>query len=277
MLGPTSRRKPDVKRTGTTVERALLATLPGRAMPISTELLLAACMFLGAVLYTSVGHAGASAYIALMALFGIAPALMRPTALALNILVASFTSFRFIRAGMFRWRVLWPFLIGAIPMAFLGGAIHLSGVYYRPLVGVVLLIGAARLLWPTDLQTNREPRDPPIWAGILGGAAVGLLSGLTGTGGGIFLSPILLFMGWSPTKPASGVAAVFILCNSIAGLSGNLAIVKRLPPDLPIYAVAVLAGAIIGTTFGIRFSSPMILKALGLVLLIAGFKLIGVY
>ena len=246
-------------------------------MPETSELLLAACMFLGAVLYTSVGHAGASAYIALMALFGVAPTVMRPTALALNILVASFTSFRYLRAGLFRWRTLWPFLIGAMPLAFVGGAVQLPDAYYRPIVGVVLLVGAVWLLWPTDLGTNREPRDPPIWAGILSGAAIGLLSGLTGTGGGIFLSPLLLFLGWSATKPASGVAAVFILCNSIMGLLGNVAIVKALPPDLPIYAVAVLLGAIVGTTFGIRFATPTILKALGLVLVIAGLKLIGVY
>src|SRR5215207_4575241 len=213
-------------------------------------------MFFGAALYTSVGHAGASAYIALMALFGMAPAVMRPTALALNVLVASFTTFRYLRAGMFRWRTVWPFLLGAVPLAVAGGAIQLPGAYYRPIVGVVLLIGAARLLWPTDLKSNLEPRDPPIWAGVLCGAGIGFLSGLTGTGGGIFLSPLLLFMGWSATKPASGVAIVFILCNSIAGLAGNLAIVKALPPDLPIYAGAVLLGAIVGTTLGIRFSSP---------------------
>jgi uncharacterized membrane protein YfcA len=246
-------------------------------MPELSVLLLAACMFLGAALYTSVGHAGASAYIALMALFGVAPAVMRPTALALNVIVAGFTSFRYLRAGMFRWRTVWPFLSGAVPLAALGGVIQLPGAYYRPIVGVVLLVGAARLLWPADLTANQEPRDPPIWAGVLCGAGIGLLSGLTGTGGGIFLSPLLLFMGWSATKPASGVAIVFILCNSIAGLLGNLAIVKALPPDLPIYAGAVMLGAVVGTTFGIRFSSPMILKALGLVLVIAGLKLIGVY
>lgn len=246
-------------------------------MPETTQLLLAACMLLGAALYTSVGHAGASAYIALMALFGIAPAVMRPTALALNILVASFTSFRYLRAGMFRARTLWPFLLGTVPFAFLGGAIQLPGAYYRPLVGTVLLLGAARLLWPADLTTNQEPRDPPIWAGVLCGAGIGFLSGLTGTGGGIFLSPLLLFMGWSATKPASGVAIVFILCNSIAGLAGNVAIVKALPPDLPLYAAAVFLGAIVGTTFGIRWGTPMILKALGVVLVIAGLKLIGVY
>ncbi len=244
---------------------------------MSAELLLAACMFMGAVLYTSVGHAGASAYIALMSLFGIAPAVMRPTALALNILVASFTSFRYLRAGMFRWRTLWPFLLGAVPFAFLGGAIQLPGAYYKPIVGVVLLLGGARFLWPKELTTNQEPRDPPVWLGALCGAAIGLLSGLTGTGGGIFLSPLLLFTGWSATKPASGVVIVFILCNSIAGFLGNIAIVKALPPDLPLYAIAILLGAIVGTTFGIRFAVPMILKALGLVLIIAGLKLIGVY
>lgn len=240
-------------------------------------LLLAACMFAGAALYASVGHAGASAYIALMALFGVAPAAMRPTALALNILVASFTSFRYLQAGLFRWRTLWPFLIGAMPFAVIGGAMQLPGQFYRPLVGVILIIAGVRFLWPKELSTNQEPRDPPIIAGIIFGALVGLLSGLTGTGGGIFLSPILLFAGWSDTRMASGVAAVFILCNSIAGLLGNVAIVRALPADLPIYAVAVLAGAIVGTTFGIKFAVQAILKALGAVLIIAGCKLIGVY
>ena len=246
-------------------------------MPELHTMFLAACMFAGAALYTSVGHAGASAYIALMALFGVTPAVMRPTALALNILVAGFTSFRYLRAGLFRWRTLWPFLIGALPFAVIGGAVQLPGQFYRPLVGVILIIAGIRFLWPKELTTNQEPRDPPIIAGVAFGAPVGLLSGLTGTGGGIFLSPILLFAGWSDTRMASGVAAVFILCNSIAGLLGNVAIVRSLPADLPIYAVAVLGGAIIGTTFGIKFAVPVILKALGAVLIVAGCKLIGVY
>src|ERR1700674_3598842 len=109
-------------------------------VPEIHTLFLATCMFAGAALYSSVGHAGASAYIALMALFGVAPAVMRPTALALNILVASFTSFRYLRAGLFCWRTLWPFLIGSLPFAFVGGAIQLPGAYYRPLVGVILLL-----------------------------------------------------------------------------------------------------------------------------------------
>lgn len=246
-------------------------------MPEPHSLFLAFCLFAGAALYSSVGHAGASAYIALMALFGIAPAVMRPTALALNILVASFTSLRYLRAGLFRWRTLWPFLIGALPFAVVGGAVQLPGQFYRPLVGVILIIAGVRFLWPRDLATNQEPHDPPIIAGVAFGALVGFLSGLTGTGGGIFLSPILLFAGWSDTRKASGVAAVFILCNSIAGLLGNVAMVKSLPSDLPLYAAAVTFGAILGTVLGIKFGVPLILKALGLVLIIAGCKLIGVY
>jgi uncharacterized membrane protein YfcA len=141
----------------------------------------------------------------------------------------------------------------------------------------VLLLSGARLLWPRELKSNVDPRDPPMWAGILCGIAIGFLSGLTGTGGGIFLSPLLLFLGWSDTRSASGVAAVFILSNSIAGLLGNVAIVRSLPPDLWIYAIAAGSGAIVGTIFGIRWRPVMILKALGCVLIIAGLKLIGVY
>lgn len=234
-------------------------------------------MFLGAILYSSVGHAGASAYIALMALYGVAPVVMRPTALTLNILVAGLTSYRYIKAGAFSLRVLWPFLVGAMPMAFLGGVIQLPGAFYRPLVGCVLLVSAARLLWPGELKAIRAFHDPPVIPAILIGAAIGLLSGLTGTGGGIFLSPLLLFLAWSSPRGASGVAAVFILCNSVTGLAGNLTSLRSLPPDLPIYAGAVLAGALIGTTLGIRLAIPGILKALGGVLLIAGLKLIGLY
>jgi uncharacterized membrane protein YfcA len=243
----------------------------------TADLLLAACMFLGAVLYSSVGHAGASAYLALMALFGLPPAVMRPTALVLNILVASLTSLRYVRAGLFRWRALWPFLLGAAPFAFLGGSLQISGDVYRPLLGAVLWIAAARLLWPREIKATAHPHDPPVLLAVAIGAGIGLLSGLTGTGGGIFLSPVLLFLGWSNPKVASGVAAVFILCNSAAGLSGNLASVQDVPDCLPLFAASVLAGAVAGTTLGIRFNNALVLKALGLVLIIAGFKLMGFF
>jgi uncharacterized membrane protein YfcA len=238
---------------------------------------IAICMFLGAMLYSSVGHAGASSYIAIMALFSVSPAIMRPTALSLNVLVAALASWRYFSAGYFRWRVLWPFAAGALPFAFIGGAIQLPGAYYRPIVGVVLLISAVRFLWPRPVLPAPDLRDPPIWLGILLGALIGLLSGLTGTGGGIFLSPLLLLLGWSDMRTTSGIAAMFILGNSMAGLLGNVAVVRLLPPELPLYAVAVIAGGFVGTALGTRLDVKLIQRALGLVLLVAGFKLIGVY
>jgi uncharacterized membrane protein YfcA len=149
-----------VQHTGTTVHGHSPVCCASGAVPDLHTLFLAACMFAGAALYTSVGHAGASAYIALMALFGVASAVMRPTALALNILVAGFTSFRYLRAGLFRWRTLWPFLIGAMPFAVIGGAVQLPGQFYRPLVGVILIIAGIRFLVPKELTTikNRATR-----------------------------------------------------------------------------------------------------------------------
>jgi uncharacterized membrane protein YfcA len=246
-------------------------------MPETATLLLAAGMLIGAMLYSSVGHAGASAYIALMALAGLAPEEMRPTALVLNVLVASFTSVRYIRAGQFRWRTLWPFLLGAVPLAFVGGGITLPTTLYRPIVGLVLWASAARLLYPKPLGGGREVCDPPVPIGVLAGAGIGLLAGLTGTGGGIFLSPLLLFAGWSATKKASGVAIVFILANSLAGLAGNLGSLGALPDDLPLYAGAVMVGALVGTRIGIRVRPDILLKLLALVLLIAGAKLLSLW
>lgn len=244
----------------------------------TTQLLLSLCLFLGAALYTSVGHAGASAYIAAMALFSLPAATIRPTALALNILVASFGAWRFISAGLFRWRGCWPFIVGAVPMAFFGGYLQLPGHIHKTIIGIVLLIAAARLLWPIPLAVLSDWQDPPIALAIPAGAVIGLLSGLTGTGGGIFLTPLILFMAWSETKTASGISVVFILCNSIAGLLGNYASLKSLPAELPFYMVAVMLGAVVGTQLGIhRYAKEHLLKALGVVLLIAGAKLIGVY
>jgi hypothetical protein len=242
------------------------------------NMLLALCVMAGALLYSSVGHAGASAYIALMALFGVPAAVMRPTALVLNIIVATLASLRYVRGGQFRWRTLWPILIGAVPMAFTGGYIQLAERHYRPLVGAVLIVSAARFLWPRrELPRSEIWSDPPVPLAVAAGAAIGLLAGLTGTGGGAFLSPLLIFAAWTSTKIASGVAAVFILCNSIAGLLGNITIVKSLPAELPLFVGAALTGAAIGTTIGLRLTAGCLQKVLGLVLLVAGLKLIGIY
>lgn len=243
-------------------------------MDMTTLLAICVLMFLGATLYTTVGHAGASAYLAIMALFAVAPLTMRPTALVLNILVASFTSWRFIRAGQFDRRIIVPLLAGSMPFAFLGGSVTIAGENYRPLVGFVLAVAGLRLLWPTPIKSQEKIIVAPVAGAVTGGAGIGFLSGLTGTGGGIFLSPLLLFMGWSDARKASGTAAVFILLNSAAGLAGNLSSVGQLPVELPFFAVAVALGAAVGTTLGTtKLPTGRLLQGLGLVLLVAAAKL----
>jgi uncharacterized membrane protein YfcA len=241
--------------------------------------LLAAGMLVAAFGYASVGHGGASAYIAAMALAGIAPSEMRPIALLLNILVSSLGTWKFYRAGYFRWRLFWPFAVVSIPMAYLGGAITLPGQAYKILVGLVLLY-AAWQLWRSGKsgEEMREVREPPLGWAMAIGAAMGLLAGLTGVGGGIFLSPLLLMLGWAGTKQTSAVAAPFILVNSIAGLAaGFVAKSAVLPSYAWVLAAAVLAGGWLGAEYGSRrFANPVVRRVLAIVLALAGAKMISV-
>lgn len=240
-------------------------------------ILLAIAYFAAAVLYSSVGHAGASGYLAAMALVGLAPASMKPTALALNILAATIVTIRFHIAGHVRWRALIPFVIGSIPAAFVGGAITLPAAIYRPAVGIVLPLAAVQLL-RTAGRTGTLDEGPvriPFMPAVASGAGIGLLSGLTGTGGGIFLTPLLLFTGWAGARVASGISAAFILANSVSGLLGNVASVQALPPELPVWLVTVAAGSLVGSELGARrLGTPALRRALAVVLIIAGLKLL---
>jgi uncharacterized membrane protein YfcA len=239
--------------------------------------LLASGMLLAAFVYASVGHGGASAYIAALAIAGVAPAEMRPIALLLNIVVSAIATFKFHRAGHFRWRLFWPFAVVSIPLAFAGGAITLPGQAYKILVGLVLLY-AGWQLWLSGRagEEMRSLRDPPIaWAmGI--GAAMGLLAGLTGVGGGIFLSPLLLMLGWAGTKQTSAVAAPFILVNSVAGLAAGFAAgAAVLPGHIWLFVLAVLAGGWAGAEYGSRrFANPVVRRFLAVVLAVAGAKMV---
>lgn len=226
-----------------------------------------------AFLYASVGHAGASGYIAVMSLAGMTPEVIKPTALALNIMVASIAGYHFYRAGHFSWRLFWPFAVLAIPFAFLGGYLNLSNKGFGILVGCVLLFSALRFLLPKAHEG--EAHTPPLKAALPVGAGLGLLSGLTGTGGGIFLTPLLLFMRWATTKQAAGVSAVFILANSTSGLAGNCASTAYLPSFVLALAACAIAGGSVGSYCGSRrFDHLLIKRLLAVVLLIAGTKLI---
>ena len=231
-----------------------------------------------ALLYSSVGHAGASGYLAAMALFGVSPTIMKPSALVLNILVASIGTVQFARAGRVSWSALWPFAVGSIPLAFLGGALHLPGTIYKPLVGAVLLFAAGRLLWFTfrkaASQTHVVRNVPPVPA-VGAGAVIGLLAGLTGTGGGIFLSPLLLLTGWAEIRETAGVSVAFILVNSVAGLAGNLTSVRQVPAAALVWAAAAAMGGLVGARLGSRrLASTTLRRLLALVLVIAGTKLL---
>jgi uncharacterized membrane protein YfcA len=244
-------------------------------MPVSETLIIAILFFVGAALYASVGHGGASSYLAVMGLFSLAPDVMKPTALALNILVASVATFKFYRAGLFSWRLFWPFAVASIPAAFVGGAVMLPTRWYKLVVGIVLLYAAVWMFRSALRPISKETHSPPLWAAVLAGLAIGILSGLTGVGGGIFLSPLLLSMGWAETRATSGVAAPFILVNSIAGLLGHIASVSQLPPNVPVWGAAALIGGWIGATYGSkRAPVPVLRQLLSLVLVVAGVKLI---
>jgi uncharacterized membrane protein YfcA len=230
-------------------------------------------VLLVAFLYSAVGHAGASGYIAVMALFSVAPSIVKPTALALNILVASLASYQFWRAGHFSCRLFWPFGLVAMPMAFLGGYLNLPANLFNMLVGLVLLASAARLLLKPPAEA--EPQAPSKPAALTAGGALGLLAGFTGTGGGIFLTPLLIFMRWAHTKTAAATSAVFILGNSVAGLAGNLSATQQIPGmALPLVGAVALGGGA-GAWLGSRkLPHTAIKRLLAAVLGIAGLKLI---
>jgi hypothetical protein len=244
-------------------------------MDSSTLVWIALLMGLAATLYSTVGHGGASAYLAIMALLSVSPETMRPTALALNLVVAALGAWRYGRARQIDWRLLAAFAVAAAPAAFVGGGIEISSDLYRPLVGAVLWAAALRLFWQPVRLAEREPRPPSLAMALPVGAALGLLAGLTGTGGGIFLSPLIILFGWADARKTSGIAAGFIFLNSMFGLAGNFASVRALPAELPWLAAAVAAGALVGTWLGsARLPKPRLLQGLGLVLGIAGAKLI---
>ncbi len=247
-------------------------------MAAEQALLLGALFFAASILYSSVGHGGASGYLAAMGLFGVAPALMRPTALVMNIAVASISLYKFSRANGFRWRLFWPFAITAVPMAFIGGRIQLPVLWFGVLVGCVLLFSAVRLFIET-LNASKRARaikgPPPLALALMLGAVIGLLSGLTGVGGGIFLSPLLVLTGWATVRDGAAPTAAFVLVNSISGLLGLLSRQPTLPEALPYWVAAVIVGGLIGATYGSRrLGNNAMRQALAAVLLIAGAKMV---
>jgi len=233
--------------------------------------------FFIAFLYSTVGHAGASGYLATMALLSFTPEVMKPTALALNIIVALVTTVRFAMAGHFSWRLFWPFAVAAASMAYLGGGMSVDATIYKILVGVALVFAALHLMMRSTAATDGPGRvtHPGIAASLAVGGGIGFLAGLTGVGGGIFLSPVLIILHWAGLRRTAAVAAAFILLNSVSGLTGYLQRGGAFPDNIAFWSVAVVAGGFIGSTLGAtRFNSPVLRRLLGVMLVMAGMKLV---
>lgn len=231
-------------------------------------------LFFVAFLYSSVGHGGASGYLALMAIWGIAPDVMKPTALLLNLFVSLTSFIQFFRGGHFRWKLFLPFAIASIPLAFVGGMISVDADIYKKMLGVLLLVPIIRFLFFRNVQVN-EIRKPDVALSLLIGAAIGFLSGLIGIGGGILLSPALLLLKWADMKQTAAISALFIFVNSLSGLAGQLTKGIQFTSDMYAYVAVAFAGGLLGAYFGsLRFKAAILKYLLAIVLIVAAYKLL---
>lgn len=241
---------------------------------MSSLLLLLLLLSLVAFLYSSVGHGGASGYLAIMAIMGVAPAMMKSSALVMNLAVSLFSFIGFYRAGHFRLKLFLPFALASIPMAFVGGTMTLSDSIYKKILAVCILFSIVRLIYKFDTDENN--RSIPIWSGVLSGGLIGLLSGMIGIGGGIILSPLMLLMRWANLKETAAVSALFIFVNSLSGLYGQLQKGGiNLPENMQWAVLATIIGGLAGSYFGSqKFNVPTLKKLLAVGLVIACLKLI---
>jgi uncharacterized membrane protein YfcA len=231
-------------------------------------------LFIVAFLYASVGHGGASGYLALMALFSVAPDVMKPTALLLNLFVSLTAFIQFYRGGHFKWKLFWPFALASIPLAFVGGLVTIDAAIYKKLLGVLLLIPVSRFLFFRNMKVEEiRPANTGVSLGV--GGVIGFLSGLIGIGGGIILSPVLLLLKWADQKQTAAISALFIFVNSLSGLSGQLTKGIHFSADMMLYVAIAFVGGLLGAWFGaIRFNQNVLKYSLALVLLVAAWKLI---
>jgi len=237
-----------------------------------------------ALLYATVGHAGATGYIAVLTLAGVEPAVIRPTALVLNVLVATIGTVQFARAGHFQAALFRPLAIASVPAAVVGGVLTLPHAAFEGVIGIVLLVSALRItaetLRPADAEeagtaVPAPPRLAPAWLGLLGGG-IGLLSGLTGVGGGVFLTPALLALRVAPVRTAAAVSSAFILVNSVAGLAGRVVAGVAVPTVAWPLVVAAVVGGLAGAWLGaFRLAVPTLRAVLAVVLTLAGLKLLA--
>lgn len=240
---------------------------------MDVNILLLVALFIVAFLYASVGHGGASGYLALMVLFGVSTVYMRASALTLNLFVSAVSFYAFYRAGYFRKRILLPFIIGSIPMAFLGARMNIDPLLFKYILGAFLLIAVARMIY-VPKEEKREIIPFNVLIAVLIGAFLGFFSGLIGIGGGIILSPILLLLGWTNVKETAAISAIFIFLNSTAGILGLLSTGTNFSPNLFYWVAVAFIGGLLGAYVGsFKMSYLKLRYLLAFVLLMASVKL----
>lgn len=233
-------------------------------------------LFLIAFLYASVGHGGASGYLALMALFSVTPDVMKPTALLLNLFVSLTSFIQFYRGRHFKWKIFLPLSLASIPFAFIGGLMVVDGAIYKKILGLLLLIPVVRFLFFPNFDIS-EIKKPNLLLSIFIGAVIGLLSGMIGIGGGIILSPILLFLKWTDQKQTAAISALFIFVNSLSGLAGQLTKGIHFSAYMYVYVAIAFTGGLCGAYFGaLRFKQIILKNVLAIVLLVAALKLLKI-
>lgn len=246
----------------------------------ATDFLLAIIFVAIAIVYASVGQAGATGYIAVMAIAGLGPDMIRPTALALNIVVAAIGTIRFAAAGLLTWRTCYPFAILGVPFSLLGGSLNLPSRVYTPVVGLLLLLAAWQMIRPgrKPLLPDSAPVDPPFIPSLAAGGLIGFISGVTGIGGGIFIAPLAITLAWAATRQAAAISANFNLLNSAAALAGVWATLPGLPPQLPLWMLAAAIGGLFGSWLALRRLPPRTLRAiLFLLLAVAGLRMLWMW
>jgi uncharacterized membrane protein YfcA len=238
------------------------------------EIYILICIVIVAFLYASVGHGGASGYLAIMSLFGLQPQMLRTSALLLNLFVSAIAFYQYNRKGFFKWKLFIPFALTSIPAAFLGGLITIAPGYYRIILGLCLLFAVFRMLFFLKEKITVR-RKLPEYTGLLIGAVLGFVSGLIGVGGGIFLSPMLLLFHWADMKETAAVSALFIFVNSAAGILGIWSSGLNLHPQILVWVIAAVFGGLLGSYYGSSKLPVNILKyILSLVLAFASIKLL---
>lgn len=231
-------------------------------------------LFLVAFLYASVGHGGASGYLALMALFSFTPEVMKPTALLLNLFVSLTSFIQFYRGGHFKWKIFLPLAIASVPFAFIGGSITVNGAVYKKILGILLLIPIARFLFFPNIAIS-EFKKPNTALSLIIGATIGFLSGLIGIGGGIILSPILLLLKWTDQKQTAAISAIFIFVNSLSGLIAQIRKGIHFNGDMYAYVAIAFVGGLCGAYFGsLKFNQNVLKYVLAVVLMLASYKLL---